>query len=266
MSETTALGAAMAAGAAKGVEVWNLSPGHLPHITSEEYEPKINSDGKEAKTQRKCVILSMWFSKKVLKHVTLKLLPSSGCYDHDCASWKNRKRAGKKSLCITSPDPPVCLSVRPLHREWVPLLSLEESRPESHELGDHRTLLQCQRYSLVLFKKCMTEVRSYSSCCINLWNTGVVFIGFLWLHFSCTLSGDRVQESDCDPSWMLSFLFTDNRFRKEDEWRPLGGPSQPSSHQSRPLRSDISAAACHVWQFEVLQRGFREHGHIFRHY
>lgn len=49
MSETTALGAAMAAGAAEGVEVWSLSPGHLPTITSEKYEPQINSEGKEKK-------------------------------------------------------------------------------------------------------------------------------------------------------------------------------------------------------------------------
>lgn len=45
MSETTALGAAMAAGAAEGVNVWSLSPSHLPHITSEKYEPQINTDG-----------------------------------------------------------------------------------------------------------------------------------------------------------------------------------------------------------------------------
>lgn len=47
MSETTALGAAMAAGAAEGVNVWSLSPGHLPLVTSEKYEPQINSDGEE---------------------------------------------------------------------------------------------------------------------------------------------------------------------------------------------------------------------------
>ncbi len=51
MPETTALGAAMAAGAAEGVEVWKLSPDHLPHITSEKFEPQINSDG-EGNTTR----------------------------------------------------------------------------------------------------------------------------------------------------------------------------------------------------------------------
>lgn len=46
MSETTALGVAMAAGAAEGVGVWSLSPGQLPHVTSERYEPQINPEGK----------------------------------------------------------------------------------------------------------------------------------------------------------------------------------------------------------------------------
>lgn len=47
MSETTALGAAMAAGAAEGVNVWNLSSSHLPKVTCETYEPQINLDGEE---------------------------------------------------------------------------------------------------------------------------------------------------------------------------------------------------------------------------
>lgn len=48
MSETTALGAAMAAGAAEGVGVWSLKPDHLPHMTSEKYEPQIHCDGKKS--------------------------------------------------------------------------------------------------------------------------------------------------------------------------------------------------------------------------
>jgi len=52
MSETTALGAAMAAGAAEGVGVWNLSPDHLPHITSVKYEPQIHSDESEFRFAR----------------------------------------------------------------------------------------------------------------------------------------------------------------------------------------------------------------------
>lgn len=45
MSETTALGAAMAAGAAEGVEVWNLNPDQLPEVTAERYQPQINTQG-----------------------------------------------------------------------------------------------------------------------------------------------------------------------------------------------------------------------------
>uniref|UniRef100_A0A3Q4BUL5 glycerol kinase n=1 Tax=Mola mola TaxID=94237 RepID=A0A3Q4BUL5_MOLML len=52
MSETTALGAAMAAGAAEGVDVWSLSAGHLPRITSETYDPQINTDESESRFAR----------------------------------------------------------------------------------------------------------------------------------------------------------------------------------------------------------------------
>ncbi|XP_035769269.1 glycerol kinase-like [Neolamprologus brichardi] len=51
MSETTALGVAMAAGAAEGIGVWSLSPGQLPHVTSERYEPQINPEGKTARVK-----------------------------------------------------------------------------------------------------------------------------------------------------------------------------------------------------------------------
>ncbi|XP_068581334.1 glycerol kinase-like isoform X2 [Cebidichthys violaceus] len=52
MSETTALGAAMAAGAAEGVGVWSLSPSHLPHATAETYEPQINCEESEFRFAR----------------------------------------------------------------------------------------------------------------------------------------------------------------------------------------------------------------------
>ncbi|KAM4560984.1 glycerol kinase-like [Fundulus diaphanus] len=52
MSETTALGAAMAAGAAQGVDVWSLSPDQLPHVTSERYEPQINTEESEFRFAR----------------------------------------------------------------------------------------------------------------------------------------------------------------------------------------------------------------------
>lgn len=46
MPETTALGAAMAAGAAEGVGVWSLNPGDLTAVTWERFEPQINPEGK----------------------------------------------------------------------------------------------------------------------------------------------------------------------------------------------------------------------------
>ncbi|CAG11212.1 unnamed protein product, partial [Tetraodon nigroviridis] len=52
MSETTALGAAMAAGAAEGVNVWSLSSSHLPKVTCEAYEPQINLDESEFRFAR----------------------------------------------------------------------------------------------------------------------------------------------------------------------------------------------------------------------
>lgn len=45
MPETTALGAAMAAGAAEGVSVWSLRPEDLSEVTSEKFEPQINPEG-----------------------------------------------------------------------------------------------------------------------------------------------------------------------------------------------------------------------------
>lgn len=45
MPETTALGAAMAAGAAEGVSVWSLNPEDLSDVTSEKFEPQINPEG-----------------------------------------------------------------------------------------------------------------------------------------------------------------------------------------------------------------------------
>lgn len=45
MPETTALGAAMAAGAAEGVSVWSLNPEDLSEVTSETFEPQINTEG-----------------------------------------------------------------------------------------------------------------------------------------------------------------------------------------------------------------------------
>lgn len=52
MPETTALGAAMAAGAAEGVNVWNLSTAHLPASTSVTYQPQINPEESELRFAR----------------------------------------------------------------------------------------------------------------------------------------------------------------------------------------------------------------------
>lgn len=48
MPETTALGAAMAAGAAEGVSVWSLNLEDLTEVTSEKFDPQINPEGKAA--------------------------------------------------------------------------------------------------------------------------------------------------------------------------------------------------------------------------
>ncbi|KAL1022049.1 hypothetical protein UPYG_G00021560 [Umbra pygmaea] len=52
MPETTALGAAMAAGAAEGVSVWSLCPEDLGEVTSEKFEPQINPEESEFRYAR----------------------------------------------------------------------------------------------------------------------------------------------------------------------------------------------------------------------
>ncbi|NWQ67051.1 GLPK kinase, partial [Neopipo cinnamomea] len=61
MPETTALGAAMAAGAAEGVGVWSLNPGDLTAVTCERFEPQINPEESEFRYARwkKAVVKSM---------------------------------------------------------------------------------------------------------------------------------------------------------------------------------------------------------------
>lgn len=46
MPETTALGAAMAAGMAKGVEVWTFNPDDKSQINTDVFEPAIDPHGK----------------------------------------------------------------------------------------------------------------------------------------------------------------------------------------------------------------------------
>ena len=45
MPETTALGAAMAAGAAKGIEVWELNPQDKSQINTDVFKPAIDVKG-----------------------------------------------------------------------------------------------------------------------------------------------------------------------------------------------------------------------------
>lgn len=52
MPETTALGAAMAAGAAEGVNVWYMSAALLADSTSTTYQPQINPEGEDGGTER----------------------------------------------------------------------------------------------------------------------------------------------------------------------------------------------------------------------
>ena len=47
MPETTALGAAMAAGAAKGVDVWTLTPDDKAQITTDNFSPVLDPKGEE---------------------------------------------------------------------------------------------------------------------------------------------------------------------------------------------------------------------------
>ncbi|XP_040597759.1 glycerol kinase-like [Mesocricetus auratus] len=49
MPETTALGAAMAAGAAEGVRVWSLDPKDLSVVQMEKFEPQINAEESEVR-------------------------------------------------------------------------------------------------------------------------------------------------------------------------------------------------------------------------
>ncbi|KAM6945393.1 LOW QUALITY PROTEIN: glycerol kinase-like [Aplochiton taeniatus] len=52
MPETTALGVAMAAGSAEGVSVWSLEPEDLSEITSEKFDPQINTEESEFRYAR----------------------------------------------------------------------------------------------------------------------------------------------------------------------------------------------------------------------
>ncbi|XP_075826955.1 glycerol kinase-like [Microtus pennsylvanicus] len=61
MPETTALGAAMAAGAAEGVSVWSLDPKDLSVVQMEKFQPRIKAEESEVRysTWKKAVMKSM---------------------------------------------------------------------------------------------------------------------------------------------------------------------------------------------------------------
>lgn len=61
MPETTALGAAMAAGAAEGVRVWSLDPKDLSVVQMEKFQPRIKAEESEVRysTWKKAVMKSM---------------------------------------------------------------------------------------------------------------------------------------------------------------------------------------------------------------
>lgn len=65
MPETTALGAAMAAGAAEGVSVWSLSPEDLSEVTSEKFEPQINCEGRTSELSfQQCKTVNQTFIER----------------------------------------------------------------------------------------------------------------------------------------------------------------------------------------------------------
>uniref|UniRef100_A0A8C2FGP0 glycerol kinase n=1 Tax=Cyprinus carpio TaxID=7962 RepID=A0A8C2FGP0_CYPCA len=71
MPETTALGAAMAAGAAEGVSVWSLNPEDLTEVTSEKFEPQINPE----ENNNNNIIYSTILLPKVLSSAILESTP-----------------------------------------------------------------------------------------------------------------------------------------------------------------------------------------------
>lgn len=97
MPETTALGAAMAAGAAEGVSVWSLSPEDLSEVTSEKFEPQINTEGAPAAALhvRHTICAAA---------VTLKLFCVSAESEFRYARWK---KAVQKSMSWETTEP-VC--------------------------------------------------------------------------------------------------------------------------------------------------------------
>ncbi|XP_061483346.1 glycerol kinase isoform X4 [Rhineura floridana] len=64
MPETTALGAAMAAGAAEGIGVWSLNPDDSTAVTCERFEPQINPEVSIAIPGGRKLFKSQWTGKQ----------------------------------------------------------------------------------------------------------------------------------------------------------------------------------------------------------
>ncbi|XP_042904867.1 glycerol kinase-like [Parasteatoda tepidariorum] len=78
MPETTALGVAMAAGAAKGIEVWDIDSTVSNGVTTETFYPNISSEERNSKysSWKNAVKRSMrWEDDKVIDNPILKSLP-----------------------------------------------------------------------------------------------------------------------------------------------------------------------------------------------
>ncbi|CAH6883165.1 glycerol kinase 2 [Phodopus roborovskii] len=77
MPETTALGAAMAAGAAEGVDVWSLEPEDISAILMERYEPQIQATESEIRyaTWKRAVMKSMgWVTAKAPENADMPVI------------------------------------------------------------------------------------------------------------------------------------------------------------------------------------------------
>lgn len=57
MAETTALGAAMAAGSAEGINVWDLQRETPDTVISDSFQPSISEDGNISVFEVKCNVI-----------------------------------------------------------------------------------------------------------------------------------------------------------------------------------------------------------------
>lgn len=78
MPETTALGAAMAAGMAKGVDVWTINPEDKSQINTDVFEPAIDPHGKINWNTVLVHVSLCWGDHRGIKH--------TGRYQNLCGS------------------------------------------------------------------------------------------------------------------------------------------------------------------------------------